>query len=63
MAKLTKKYSFKNGEISKEEGKYILTEINKDSSEEFDLSAILDDMIGISGISMSFGSDDEVPSI
>ena len=64
MAKVTKKYSFSKAEISKDDdGKYTLTETTKDNCETFDLSSLLDEMIGIDGISLSFGSEDAVPSI
>lgn len=61
MAKLTKKYSFKGATLSKSGEKYILTEISKDDSQDYNLSAILDAMIGTEGISFSIGADDEVP--
>ena len=64
MGKFSKRYSFKNGEISKDEsGRYILTEVNKDDCEMFDLTSLIDEMIGITGITLSFGSEDIVPSI
>ena len=62
MAKLTKKYSFKGATLSKDSnGKYVLTEISKDDSQDYNLSAILDAMVGTEGISFSIGEDDEVP--
>ena len=64
MAKLKKVYSFKNAEISKnEDNHYILTEVNKDDTQDFDLSSLLDGMIGINGIAMNFGSEDIIPNI
>lgn len=63
MAKLTKKYSFSRGEISLVDGKYIITEVNKDSTEEFNLSEVLDNFIGLSGVSLSIEVDDAVPAI
>lgn len=63
MAKLSKKYSFTKSEISNIDGKYIITEVNKDSTEEFNLSDVLDNFIGLSGISLSIGVDDAVPAI
>lgn len=63
MAKITKKYSFSKAEISFEDGKYTITEIGKDDSTDYNLSAVLDSFIGQSGISLSIGIDDEVPSV
>lgn len=64
MAKLTKKYSFSKAEISKDEnGKYIITEISKDGSEDYDLSAVLDEMMNYAGLSISIGFDDNVDQL
>ena len=63
MAKLTKKFSFTKGVISFENGKYIITEINKDDSQEYDLSYVLDSFVGLEGVSLSIGVDDNVPEI
>ena len=63
MAKITKKYSFSKAEISYEKGKYTITEIGKDDSTDYDLTSVLDSFIGLSGITLSIGVDDEVPSV
>lgn len=63
MAKITKKYSFSKAEISYENGKYTITEIGKDDSTDYDLTSVLDSFIGLSGITLSIGVDDEVPSV
>ena len=63
MAKITKKYSFSKAEISYENGKYTITEIGKDDSTDHDLTSVLDSFIGLSGITLSIGVDDEVPSV
>lgn len=63
MAKITKKYSFSKAEISRENGKYTITEIGKDDSTDYDLTSVLDSFIGLSGITLSIGVDDEVPSV
>mgnify|MGYP004536692201 CR=1 FL=1 len=64
MAKITKKYSFSKAEISYEEdGKYTITEIGKDDSTDYNLSSVLDSFVGLSGVSLSIGIDDEVPSV
>ena len=63
MAKITKKYAFSKASISFENGKYTITEINKDDSTDYDLSAVLDSFIGQEGISLSIGVDDDVPAV
>ena len=63
MAKITKKYAFTKGSITFENGKYTITEITKDDSTDYDLSAVLDSFIGLEGVSLSIGVDDEVPVI
>lgn len=63
MAKITKKYAFSKGTITFENGKYTITEIGKDDSTDYDLSAVLDSFIGLDGVSLSIGVDDEVPVI
>lgn len=63
MAKITKKYSFSKAEISYDNGKYTITEIGKDDSTDYDLTSVLDSFIGLSGITLSIGVDDEVPSV
>ena len=63
MAKITKKYSFSKAEITFENGKYTITEIGKDDSTDYDLSAVLDSFVALSGISLSIGVDDEVPEM
>lgn len=63
MAKITKKYAFSKGTITFENGKYTITEIGKDDSTDYDLSAVLDSFIGLDGISLSIGVDDDVPAV
>lgn len=63
MAKITKKYAFSKGTITFENGKYTITEIGKDDSTDYDLSAVLDSFIGLEGVSLSIGVDDEVPAV
>lgn len=62
MAKISKKYAFSKAEISKDDdGKYIISEIGKDEIIDYDFSTVLDSFIGLSGISISIGVDDEMP--
>lgn len=63
MAKITRKYSFSKGLIAFEDGRYTITEVGKDSSTDYDLSAVLDSFIGLSGISLSIDVADEVPEL
>ena len=63
MAKITKKYAFSKASISFENGKYTITEINKDDSADYDLSAVLDSFVGLEGVSLSIGVDDDVPAV
>lgn len=63
MAKKSIKMSFTKSTISKEDEKYTITEINKDSSADYNLNSILDSFVGLEGISLSIGVDDEVPVI
>lgn len=63
MAKKTTKVAFSKAEISFEDGKYTITEIGKDDSTDYNLSAVLDSFVGLSGISLSIGVDDEVPEM
>ena len=63
MAKITKKYAFSKASISFENGKYTITEINKDDSTDYDLSAVLDSFVGLEGVSLSISVDDDVPAV
>lgn len=63
MAKITKKYAFSKAIISFEDGKYTITEISKDDSTDYDLSTVLDSFVGLEGVSLSIGVDDEVPAV
>ena len=63
MAKTITKVAFSKASISFENGKYTITEIGKDDSTDYDLSAVLDSFIGLDGISLSIGVDDDVPAV
>lgn len=52
MAKFATSYTFNNATISKEDNTYILTEINKDDSHDFNLSRILDSLTETDGLSI-----------
>ena len=63
MAKKSTKVAFSKATITFENGKYTITEITKDDSTDYDLSAVLDRFIGQEGISLSIGVDDDVPAV
>ena len=63
MAKKSTKVAFSKATITFENGKYTITEINKDDSTDYDLSAVLDRFVGLEGVSRSIGVDDDVPAV
>ena len=63
MAKKITKVAFSKATITFENGKYTITEINKDDSTDYDLSAVLDSFVGLEGVSRSIGVDDDVPAV
>ena len=63
MAKKITKVAFSKATITFENGKYTITEINKDDSTDYDLSAVLDSFVGLEGVSLSIGVDDDVPAV
>lgn len=63
MAKITRKYSFSKGLITFENGKYTITEVGKDESTDYDLSSVLDSFVGLEGVSLSIGVDDNIPEM
>ena len=63
MAKKITKVAFSKATITFENGKYTITEIGKDDSTDYDLSSVLDSFIGLDGISLSIGVDDDVPAV
>ena len=63
MAKKSTKVAFSKATITFDDGKYTITEITKDDSTDYDLSAVLDSFIGQEGISLSIGVDDDVPAV
>lgn len=63
MAKKSISIKFSKAILAKEDGKYIITEVSKDDSRDFDFSAILDSLDGAEGLSISVTSEDEVEPI
>ena len=49
--------SFSKAIISQEDDKYIITEIGKDDSREYDLSKVLDDWLEIENIKITISKD------
>ena len=63
MAKKSTKVDFSKAIITFENGKYTITEITKDNSTDYDLSAVLDSFVGLKGISLSIGVNDDVLAV
>lgn len=59
MAKLQKKYSFSKANISLENGRYIITEYDKDNTADYDLTEILGEFLDKDGVVLSIGIDSE----
>lgn len=59
MAKLQKKYSFSKANITLENGRYIITEYDKDNTADYDLSEILGEFLDKDGVVLSIGIDSE----
>ncbi len=63
MAKKSISIKFSKAMLTKEDGKYIITETSKDDSKDFNFSSILDGLDGAEGLSISVTSEDEVEPI
>lgn len=59
MAKLQKKYSFSKANITLENGKYIITEYDKDNTADYNLTDILNEFLDKDGVVLSIGIDAE----
>ena len=57
MAKLQKKYSFSKAVITVEDGKYIITEYDKDSVRDYNLTDILTEFLEKDGVVLNIGID------
>ena len=55
--KESRSVSFSKAIVSKEDGKYIITEIGKDDSREYDLSEVLDNWLEIENIKITISKD------
>ena len=63
MAKNSFKTSFTKAQITLEEGKFIITEYNKDDTKAYDLTEVLTGLIGVEGISLSVNKDSDLTPI
>jgi len=63
MAKNSFKTSFAKAQITLEEGKFIITEYNKDDIKAYDLTEFLTGLVGVEGISLSANKDSELTQI
>lgn len=59
MAKLQEKYSFSKANITLENGKYIITEFDKDETNVYNLTDILNKFLDKDGVMLSIGIDSE----
>jgi hypothetical protein len=60
MAKNSISTKFTKSTITKEEGKYIITEVTKDDTNSYDLSAVLDKLIDVEGLALTINKDNEL---
>ena len=51
--------SFSKAILSKEDGKYIITEVGKDDSREYDLSEVLDNWLEIEDVKITISKDNK----
>lgn len=63
MAKLQKKYSFSKAVISLENGRYLLTEYEKDGTTDYDLTTILNEFLDKDGVALSIGIESEPAAV
>lgn len=63
MAKKSISIKFSKAMLTKDDGKYTITEILKDDNMEYDFSSILDGLVGTDGLSISITSEDELEPI
>lgn len=60
MAELKKEYKLKNGEVTKQGAEFLFTEIDKEEERNYNLSKILDSLVGERNISITIVSQGEV---
>lgn len=57
MAKIQQKYSFSNAMITEDNGQYSITEVEKDDTQTYNLSEVLDKFLDKDGVSLTIGVD------
>lgn len=62
MAKQSLNTTFKNAEITEEDGIFTITEYNKDDTKTYNLTEILKNHLNIEGLSIRMAKDSELPS-
>ena len=63
MAKVQKKYSFSKANITVENGKYMISEIEKDGISVYNLTDILNEFLDKDGVVLTVGIDTELAGI
>ena len=62
MAKKTVNLNYSNASLTTEDGQYILTETTKDDTKVFNLTSVLDSIIGLEGVSITIKTVEEIIS-
>ncbi len=57
MAKIQRKFGFSNAVITKENGVYMITEYEKDETNTYNLSEVLNEFLDKDGVSLNIGVD------
>ena len=60
--KESKKISFSNATITKENDKYIIIETTKDEDKTYDLTNRLEEFVGVEGISLQISKTEDIES-
>lgn len=63
MAKKNVSIKFIKAMLSKENDKYVITEITKDESKDYDFSKILDNLEGYDGLSITITTESNISSV
>ncbi len=62
MAKKTINLNYSNASLTNEEGQYILTETTKDDTKTYNLTTVLDSIIGLEGVTITIKTVEEISS-
>lgn len=63
MAKKKLSFNFSKGFISRENGKFVFTEVTKDDTSVYDLQATLESLIGVDGVNISISTEDVIQTV